>query len=225
MQLSDKTPPDTLPVTGGKDYRLPFYNLEAFSIELELLLDWFWPATKNAQVPDKLRAQYLHLWQSALTPVFAQSNNWVLRDFHSPNLIWLAQRKGHKQVGLIDFQDAQRGHAAYDLVSLLQDARRDVPIELEQLCLDLYLSLKKRQDGDFDDSAFLASYATLGAQRNTKILGIFIRLAKRDKKPAYLAHIPRVAAYLIRNLEHPALADLKAWYDEHIPLGELDKLS
>ena len=191
--LAPRTPPDSLPLPDGSDYKLPFYNLEAFSIELELLLDWFWPATKHENAPLELRTQYLQLWQDALLPVFAQSNNWVLRDFHSPNLIWLEQRSGHNQVGLIDFQDAQRGHAAYDLVSLLQDARLDVPVELEKHCLDLYLAIRKKQDPDFEEDTFLASYAVLGAQRNTKILGIFIRLAKRDHKPAYLAHIPRVA--------------------------------
>jgi len=216
--LSQNPPPDLLPVKGGEDYRLPFYNLEACSIELELLLDWFWPAARQQAAPNDLRANYLKLWQEALLPVFQNANSWVLRDFHSPNLIWLEEREGNQKVGLIDFQDAQRGHAAYDLVSLLQDARRDVPVELEQLCLDLYVSLVTEQNPDFDESAFRAAYATLGAQRNTKILGIFIRLAKRDNKPAYLAHIPRVANYLTRNLEHPALADLKNWYDQHVPV-------
>ncbi len=218
--LSRKTPPDSLPLPDGSSYRLPFYNLEAYSIELELLLDWFWPTVKKETAPLELRRHYLDLWQEVLMPVFAQSNNWALRDVHSPNLILLEKRTGLDRVGLIDFQDAQRGHAAYDLVSLLQDARVSVPAELESHCLDLYLSLVKQGNPDFDEAAFLASYATLGAQRNTKILGIFIRLAKRDHKPAYLAHIPRVAAYLTRNLEHPALADLKNWYDEHIPLDQ-----
>ncbi len=218
--LSLKTPPPSLPLPDGSQYELPLYNLEAYGIELELLLDWFWPATKNTDAPLDLRAQYMELWQKALMPVLEQSNSWVLRDVHSPNLMWLEERIGNRQVGLIDFQDAQRGHAAYDLVSLLQDARVDVPAELEQNCLDLYISLVKEQNPDFDDTAFAASYAVLGAQRNTKILGIFIRLAKRDHKPAYLAHIPRVAAYLTRNLAHPALSDLKSWYDEHVPIEE-----
>ena len=217
-ELARHTPPDLLPVKGGEDYRLPFYNLEACSIELELLLDWFWPAARQQQAPLELRGEFLQLWQEALLPVFDGANNWVLRDFHSPNLIWLEQRDGHKKVGLIDFQDAQRGHAAYDLVSLLQDARRDVPVELEAHFLDLYISLRRERETDFDETAFRAAYAIWGAQRNTKILGIFIRLAKRDKKPVYLAHIPRVAAYLTRNLEHPALAGLKKWYDQHVPV-------
>ncbi|MCP4935234.1 MAG: tRNA (adenosine(37)-N6)-threonylcarbamoyltransferase complex ATPase subunit type 1 TsaE [bacterium] len=218
--LSLKIPASSLPLPDGSQYKLPTYDLEAYCIELELLLDWFWPATKNAEVSVQLRTQYMELWQKALMPVLEQSNNWVLRDVHSPNLMWLEKRTGNSQVGLIDFQDAQRGHAAYDLVSLLQDARVDVPVELEQVCLDLYVSLVKEQNCDFDDAAFLTSYAVLGAQRNTKILGIFIRLAKRDHKPAYLVHVPRVAAYLTRNLAHPALTDLKSWYDQHVPVEE-----
>ena len=215
--LSQKTPPDSLPLPDGTEYRLPLYNLEAYSIEVELLLDWFWPAVKGLDAPADLRTEFLPLWQDALMPVFEQSNNWTLRDVHSPNLIWLQEQTGGQKVGLIDFQDAQRGHMAYDLVSLLQDARNTVPVELEQHCLDLYMSIVKERDKTFDETAFLASYAVLGAQRNTKILGIFIRLAKRDKKPAYLAHIPRVATYLTRNLQHHALADLKNWYDQHVP--------
>jgi N-acetylmuramate 1-kinase len=215
--LSTKTPADSLPLDDGSHFKLPFYNLEAYAIELELLLDWFWPAAISTDAPLDLRSEYLGLWQKALAPVIEHSNNWVLRDFHSPNLIWLEERTDNQQVGLIDYQDAQRGHAAYDLVSLLQDARIDVPIELEKHCLDIYLSFLKEQNSDFDEQEFLASYAVLGAQRNTKILGIFIRLAKRDNKPAYLAHIPRVANYLTRNLEHPALKDLKGWYDKYVP--------
>ena len=176
-------------------------------------------------MPDELRTHYLDLWKKALAPVIEQSNHWALRDVHSPNLIWLDEQDGHQKVGLIDFQDAQRGHRAYDLVSLLQDARRTVPVETEKQCLDAYLAQLRTHETNFDEQAFLAAYALLGAERNTKILGIFIRLAKRDKKPAYLAHIPHVADYLTRNLEHPALGDLKAWYEEHIPLGELESLT
>ncbi len=217
-ELSRKTPPDSLPLPDGSAFKLPFYNLEAFGIELELLLDWFWPAARREAISPELRAEYLQLWQNALLPVFSQSNSWVLRDFHSPNLIWLEERSGTRRVGLIDFQDAQRGHPAYDLVSLLQDARLDVPAELEQHCLDLYMELAQTANSAFDEQAFRTCYATLGAQRNTKILGIFIRLAKRDNKPSYLAHIPRVANYLGRNLDHPALGELKAWYDRHVPV-------
>ncbi len=217
--LAVRIPPSSLPLPDGSSYQLPDYDLQAYSIELELLLDWFWPAARHQQAPADLRSHYLDLWQKALSPIIGQSDHWVLRDVHSPNLIWLGERSKNKRVGLIDFQDAQRGHRAYDLVSLLQDARRDVPKELENHCLELYLSILGQQDPTLDEQAFRSSYAVLGAQRNTKILGIFIRLAKRDKKPAYLAHIPRVAGYLTRNLQHPDLNDLKHWYDQHVPVA------
>ena len=118
---------------------------------------------------------------------------------------------GLDRQGLLDFQDALNGHSAYDLVSLLQDARRDVSPDLEASMLDYYL----RKTGEGDD--FLADYARLGAQRNAKIVGIFVRLWKRDGKPRYLDYIPRVWALLERDLAHPALAPVAAWFDANIP--------
>ncbi len=127
---------------------------------------------------------------------------WVLRDYHSPNLMWLPERDGVARVGLLDFQDALKGPLAYDLVSLLQDARLDVPEALEREQLDRYCAARSAQSGHFSADEFRSLYATLGAQRNSKILGIFARLAKRDGKRDYLAHIPRVARYLERDLAH-----------------------
>ena len=141
----------------------------------------------------------------------------VLRDFHSPNLMWLPERQGLHQVGLLDFQDALSGPAAYDLVSLLQDARLDVPEALEAELLGRYCAARAGREKQFASDRFRLLYATLGAQRNSKILGIFARLAKRDGKRGYLSHIPRVARYLERNLGHPALTQLRAWYDREIP--------
>ena len=114
---------------------------------------------------------------------------WVLRDYHSPNLIWLPEREGVKKVGILDFQDALLGPLAYDVVSLLQDARLDVPEALERELLGRYCSARGAQNKDFSGDRFVSLYATLGAQRNSKILGIFARLAKRDGKRGYLAHI------------------------------------
>ena len=142
---------------------------------------------------------------------------WTLRDFHSPNLIWLEEREGLAKVGLIDFQDAVLGHPAYDLVSLGQDARVDVPAALELRLLAAYGAARRADAPDFDLASFARAYAILGAQRNTKIAGIFARLDKRDGKPDYLKHLPRIEGYLRRNLEHPALAELKGWYQAHMP--------
>jgi aminoglycoside/choline kinase family phosphotransferase len=137
----------------------------------------------------------------------------VLRDYHADNLMVLRDRP---ELGLLDFQDALAGHAAYDLVSLLQDARRDVAPELEERMIDLYVG----SAGIADRAAFRAHYEILGAQRNTKILGIFTRLWKRDGKPHYLSLQPRVWGYLERNLAHPALAPVNAWFDAHIPAAK-----
>ncbi len=137
--------------------------------------------------------------------------------------MWLPGRAGLQRVGLLDFQDALSGPAAYDLVSLLQDARLDLPEALEAELLARYCAARAASDGEFSSDAFRTLYATLGAQRNSKILGIFARLAKRDGKRGYLTHIPRVARYLERNLAHPALARLAAWYKRELPSA--DKLT
>ena len=141
----------------------------------------------------------------------------MLRDFHSPNLLWLPEREGLARLGLLDFQDAVMGPAAYDLASLLHDARVDVPEMMEIALLSRYTRARLAADASFDAPAFVRIYATLCAQRASKILGIFARLDMRDGKPQYLRHIPRVWAYLQRALAHPSLAALKAWYDAHVP--------
>jgi aminoglycoside/choline kinase family phosphotransferase len=151
---------------------------------------------------------------------------WVLRDYHSPNLMWLPGRVGIRRVGILDFQDALRGPLAYDLVSLLQDARLDVPEALEAELRDRYCAARAAQSQHFSSDQFVFLYAMLGAQRNSKILGIFARLAKRDGKRGYLNHIPRVARYLERDLAHPALAQLRAFYARELPpAGELPPLA
>ena len=136
----------------------------------------------------------------------------VLRDYHGDNLIWLPARKGVARVGLLDYQDALAGHAAYDLMSLLEDARRDTSAELREAMIGRYLGRRPELDG----AAFRAAYAALGAQRNLKIVGIFARLAIRDAKPRYLELIPRVWEHLMRDLEHPALAPLARWVARHL---------
>ena len=141
----------------------------------------------------------------------------MLRDFHSPNLLWLPEREGTARVGLLDFQDAVMGPAAYDVASLLQDARVDVPEMMEIGLLSRYTRARRSADAAFDAPAFARAYATLAAQRASKILGIFARLERRDRKPQYLRHLPRVWAYLQRSLAHPALAPLAAWYRANVP--------
>jgi N-acetylmuramate 1-kinase len=160
------------------------------------------------------------LWRAALTRATSGPVHWVLRDFHSPNLLWLGERAGVAQVGLLDFQDAVIGPPAYDVASLLQDARVDVPETMEFALLGRYAQARQVDDPQFNLANFVALYALMAAQRATKILGIFARLDRRDGKPQYLCHMPRVWRYLRRSLAQPTLAPLKAWYDAHVPAPE-----
>ncbi|ANY20426.1 Phosphotransferase enzyme family protein [Tsuneonella dongtanensis] len=181
------------------------YDLQTYQRECDLLTEWYCPvAGLSIDVPG-----YISAWKDVLTPMLDRQNPGVtvLRDYHAENIMLLPE---HGQ-GLIDFQDALVGHPAYDLVSLLQDARRDVSKELERAMLDRYQS---QVDAGAD---FEADYARLGAQRNAKIVGIFTRLYKRDGKPRYLDMIPRVWEAMERDLAHPALAPVAAWFDANIP--------
>ncbi len=207
--------PDTLPVEPGVDYTLPHYDIDALLIEVELLPDWYLPRLGAVLAPAQ-RETYLSLWRAALAPAMEGARTWVLRDFHSPNLMWLPERKGVQRIGLLDFQDAVMGPPAYDVASLLQDARVDVPEKMEIALLSRYVRARLKEP-DFDAPGFARLYATLAAQRASKILGIFARLDRRDGKPQYLRHMPRVWAYLQRSLAHPALAPLRVWYDDNVP--------
>ena len=208
--------PNRLPVTSALDYRLPRYDVGAFLIEAELLLDWYL-VSAGAPVGDAARAAFVTLWRNALEPVTEAPATWVLRDYHSPNLLWLPQREGIARIGVVDFQDALIGPAAYDVASLLQDARVDVPENMEMNLLGRYARARLSHDRSFDTGGFTLLYATLAAQRATKILGIFARLQRRDSKPQYLRHMPRLWGYLQRSLAHPALAALKGWYAVNVP--------
>jgi len=209
--------PDALPIDADETYRIPNYDLDALSIEVELLLDWYAPGIAGAQLASGAKATFVNLWRRALQEGLTPRATWTLRDFHSPNLLWLPERAGVAQVGIVDFQDCVLGHGAYDVVSLLQDARVDVPDLVELKLLTHYARLRREAEPDFDMADFARAYALLGAQRATKILGIFTRLNARDRKPRYLAHLPRIEKYLVKNLAHPVLAELKIWYETHLP--------
>ncbi|MBI1402752.1 MAG: phosphotransferase [Porphyrobacter sp.] len=185
------------------------YDMATYLREAALLTEWYCPA----QGLDVDAKGYAAAWEEVLAPLIARQSPGVtvLRDYHAENIMLLGGRPGAPQ-GLIDFQDALVGHPAYDLVSLLQDARRDVVEDLETAMLLHYAHHAGRADEDF-----LADYARLGAQRNAKIVGIFTRLNVRDGKPRYLAMIPRVWAALERDLAHPALAPVARWFDANIP--------
>jgi aminoglycoside/choline kinase family phosphotransferase len=190
--------------------------MDAYLIEAELLLDWYLPRL-GVTVTDEVRADYVALWRDALLVAIDAPPTWVLRDFHSPNLIWLPDRMDAARVGLLDFQDAIMGPAAYDLASLLQDARVDVPELMEVALLGRYVKERAAREGNFQPALFIELYATLAAQRASKILGIFARLDRRDGKPQYLRHMPRVWGYLQRSLAHPSLRTLQDWYSLNVP--------
>ncbi|WP_140230992.1 aminoglycoside phosphotransferase family protein [Sphingomonas japonica] len=180
------------------------YGAAVYSREANLLTQWYCPAVGvDADQPG-----YRAAWDAVLAPVLADPRVTVLRDYHAENIMLI---DGHETLGLLDFQDALAGHPAYDLVSLLQDARRDVPAALEAAMLDRY----RRITGAGE--AFDIAYHVLGAQRNAKIVGIFTRLWQRDSKPRYPALCPRVWGYLERDLAHPALAPVAEWFDANIP--------
>ncbi len=193
---------------------LPAYDMERLLGEAALLVDWYMPAVLGTPASLALRDEYLALWRAVLTEVAAPLRpTIVLRDFHVDNLMLLPHRAGVRGCGLLDFQDAVLGSPAYDLVSLLKDARRDVPEGLRRAMTERYLAaFPACARANLDRCA-----AILAAQRNCKILGIFTRLWKRDGKPGYLSHIPRLWRLVEADLRHPALAGVARWIDRHLP--------
>jgi tRNA threonylcarbamoyl adenosine modification protein YjeE len=209
--------PQALPVAPRIEHVIPRYDLDAFLIEAELLVDWYLPHRRSQQVDATTREIFRALWREVLVEPLGQSSAWVLRDFHSPNLLWLEERDGIQKIGLLDFQDSVIGPAAYDVASLLMDARATIGEELEMRLLSRYAVGRQGADPAFDLAQFAAHYMIMGAQRATKILGIFARLDRRDGKPQYLRHMPRVWNYLMRTLEHPSLSAIKGWYAANVP--------
>ncbi|MGL5137603.1 MAG: aminoglycoside phosphotransferase family protein, partial [Beijerinckiaceae bacterium] len=209
--------PDRLPVSPETEHRIPPYDLDALLIEVELMLDWYLPFRGKSGLSASARGSFVNAWKAALAETMAGPKTWVLRDYHSPNLMWLPERAGIQRIGLIDFQDAVIGHPAYDVASLAQDARVDVEQALELRLLGVYARARKLADPEFDMSIFARDYAVMGAQRATKILGIFARLKQRDGKNGYIHHLPRIERNLASCLAHPSLAAIRSWCSEHVP--------
>lgn len=191
------------------------YDTLALSSETELLSEWYWSLKKGAQISDDLLTEYQALWPPLIASL-STPHIVVLRDFHAENLLWLPERSGPAQTGVIDFQDGLYGHAAYDLVSLLEDARRDVSPQLAEAMLTRYIE-HAHHFSDFDLDRLTNDYAILAAQRNAKILGIFARLAKRDNKPRYLDLLPRVEAHFRRDIARPGLEQLQSFFTRYMP--------
>ena len=194
---------------------VPDYDDATLLEKASLLLDWFIPAA-GGTVSDAARAEYEAAWRALLPLRKGVPEALALRDYFPENIMWLPAREGVRRCGLLDFQDASRAPAVYDLVSLLEDARRDVPEPLREAMTERYLAAFPGQDR----AAFAAAAAVMAAQRHARVIGVFARLWKRDGKPRYLAHIPRVWRLLERALLHPALAPLKRWFDSHVPAAQ-----
>ncbi|WP_336278708.1 tRNA (adenosine(37)-N6)-threonylcarbamoyltransferase complex ATPase subunit type 1 TsaE [Bartonella sp. CB175] len=200
--------------------QIPFYDCKAMQSELSLLLDWYLPFQTQKNLSKQQRKDFFTCWQPYLDSLIQGESTFVMRDYHSPNILWRTNKKGAARIGLIDFQDGLKGPTAYDLVSLAQDARLFIPQALEAKILDAYCTARHKSPRPFDENQLRELYAFAGAQRVSKILGIFVRLHQRDGKPSYLKYLPHMQDYLERNLSHPALIPLQSFYKE---IGLLSK--
>jgi tRNA threonylcarbamoyl adenosine modification protein YjeE len=170
---------DDIEIRPGVRHRVPPFDRDAMMIEAELLVDWYVPAVTGAPADDGLRSGFRREWNALIDTLESGEKTLMLRDFHSPNIVWRPERAGHDRLGILDFQDALVGPSAYDVASLAMDARVTVPEAVEQGTLEAYVAARKAA-GDFDEERFREAYAIMAAQRNSKILGIFVRLDRRD---------------------------------------------
>jgi aminoglycoside/choline kinase family phosphotransferase len=211
VHLHAEPPPRVLDAGDGvHGWPLLDYDALALQTGADLFPEW-WPRLSGRPIDAAAAEAWAGLWAPVAAAGGAGASVFAHRDYHAENLLWLDGRQGLARVGLLDFQDAVRAHPAWDLLSLLQDARRDVPADLEAAMLDRYLAARP----ELDRERFLEDYAGLAALNAARILGVFARLIVRDGKPRYAAFLPRMKAMLARNLENPALAGLKRWFDAH----------
>ncbi|WP_312224019.1 tRNA (adenosine(37)-N6)-threonylcarbamoyltransferase complex ATPase subunit type 1 TsaE [Rhizobium rhizoryzae] len=209
--LHHQTAPTIIAVDTQHQHQVPPFDPVAMKIETRLLIDWYLPWKNGGiQATDIQWESYSRVWDGLIAELGDCERHLLLRDYHSPNLIWQAHEEELRRIGLIDFQDAMIGPTAYDVASLVQDARVDIPSTLGDALLAHYLRLRHVQ-GNFDETSFLKAFAIMSAQRNCKLAGIWVRLKERDGKPGYLKHMPRTLRYLAAVLEHPVLAPLRQW--------------
>jgi len=215
-QIHSRPRPDHLTLPDGSTHVVPPFDAGAFAIEVDLLPRWYAPQVLGRDLSAAAEAEFAAIWRALFERFDRAEKSWLLRDYHSPNLLWLPHRQDAARVGILDHQDAMIGAAAYDLASLGQDVRVTIAPGFESALNARYVA-RRRELGAFDEAAFAEAYAISGAQRATKVLGGFARLATWGK-PQYLRHIPRVRAYLQRNFAHAVLSELALWYDRHMPL-------
>jgi len=214
VQLHREPPPSRL-IAQGSDWPLLSYDNLALKTAADLFIEW----TPRLQQTLRFDADAVAVWDEVWAPIRARldagAEVFCHRDYHAENLIWLPARPGPAAVGMLDFQDAVRAHRAWDLMMLLQDARRDVSAEREAVCLDRYLAAEPGLSRD----VLLADYAAAAALNACRIIGLFARLTVRDAKPRYANFIPRMWGYLTRNLASPGMETVSAWFDQHVPQG------
>lgn len=205
--------PDHAPVPGHLDHIIASFDRDAMIMEVSLVGQWYAPRIMGRKLTDTEIAAYEAAWDVVLNDIAECEKSLLLRDYHSPNLFWFEDAEGADKIGTIDFQDAMIGPAAYDVASLALDARVTITPNLEKAVVDAYCDERHKLGHVFDEENFRKAYAAMGAQRNAKLLGLFVRLDERDGKPHYLAHLPRIHDYLSRVLQHPVMTPVARWFD------------
>lgn len=191
-------------------HHIPDFDRTAMKIETSLLVDWYLPWKRGEKASDAERADYFAIWDHLIDLLAESEKKILLRDFHSPNIIWRGERENFERIGIIDFQDAMIGPTAYDMASLTQDARVTIQPSLRDAMLSLYCR-ERHALGTFDETLFRRDWHLMSAQRNCKLVGIWVRLMQRDGKPGYMKHMPRTFSYLEVALQHDVLTPLRDW--------------
>jgi tRNA threonylcarbamoyl adenosine modification protein YjeE len=214
-------PPERLPVNGHHFHDIPRFDRDTLKFEAEVLLDWHLPWRRNGEKASEAeKAEYLTIWDHLIDELETVEKNLVLRDYHSPNIMWLAARQGFDRIGIIDFQDAIIGPSAYDVVSITRDARVTVERPLMERLVQIYVDAREAA-GEFDRENFFKSYAIMTAQRSCRLNGLWVRLWQRDHMQSYMKHMPRTLWHLNMAFEHPITAPLREWCNKAgIPTAE-----
>ena len=204
--------PDRVPLEGYPDHIIAAFDRDAMMIEVSLVGQWYAPRMMGRPLSHAESQAYEAAWDAVIADMAGAEKSLLLRDYHSPNLFWFPDGVGKDKIGTIDFQDTMIGPAAYDVAALALDARVTIKPELEQAVIAAYCDERHRLGHTFNEDAFRKAYAAMGAQRNAKLLGLFVRLDERDGKPQYLNHLPRIHDYLGRVLVHPVMAPVARWF-------------
>ena len=212
--LHRQTIPTTIRNPGAADHIIPPFDADAMMIEVELFLEWYLPFRLDHAATPEERSRFEDGWRRLIGMAQAAESGLLLRDFHSPNILWQAEAEGIDRIGMIDFQDAMIGPVAYDIASLVQDARITIAADFAERLVRRYETARLAEDPTFDAAAFRQALAIMQAQRATKLLGLFVRLRDRDGKSGYIRHLPRIKTYLREALAHEVLRPLQPCYTE-----------